>query len=264
MNIVKRELKSNLKSMIIWSISLILLISLWMVKFQSIAGNTQINELLNSMPQKMIAALGMDKTNISSLGGFISALSLYLYLILGIHAVLLGSNIIAKEERDKTAEYLFALPISRKKVIEGKLIWAIINLSILNLITLSSTLISIKKYKKDEGFYKFIVLLFLAIFIVQLIFLSIGMLISSINKRYKKSSNISVSILMITFILASLINMVDSVDFLKYITPFKYFDASFLLSEGKMEPVFIIISLLIILGGIAGTFVFYPKRDFYI
>lgn len=264
MNIVKRELKSNLKSMIIWSISLILLISLWMVKFQSIAGNTQINELLNSMPQKMLAAFGMDKTNILSLGGFISALSLYLYLILGIHAVLLGSNIIAKEERDKTAEYLFTLPISRKKVVEGKLISTIINLSILNLITLSSILISIKKYKKDEGFYKFMLLLFLSLFIVQLIFLSIGMLISSINKRYKKSSNISVSILMITFILASLINMVDSVDFLKYITPFKYFDANYILNEGKMEPVFIVISLLIILGGVAGTFVFYPKRDLYI
>lgn len=264
MNIVKRELKSNLKPMIIWSISLILLISLWMVKFQSIAGNTQINELLNSMPQKMLAAFGMDKTNILSLGGFISALSLYLYLILGIHAVLLGSNIIAKEERDKTAEYLFTLPISRKKVVEGKLISTIINLSILNLITLSSILISIKKYKKDEGFYKFILLLFLSLFIVQLIFSSIGMLISSINKRYKKSSNISVSILMITFILASLINMVDSVDFLKYITPFKYFDANYILNEGKMEPVFIVISLLIILGGVAGTFVFYPKRDLYI
>lgn len=264
MNIIKRELKSNLKSMIIWSASIIFLISVWMLEFESFAGNLQINDLMDSMPQVMLEALGMGDMNIASLGGFISTLSLYLYLILGIHAVLLGSSIIAKEERDRTAEYLFTLPISRKKVVLSKLISSIINLSILNLVTLTATLISSIGYEKDEGFYKFIVLLFLAILIVQLIFLSIGMLVASINKGYKKSGNISVSILMITFVISSLINMVDSVDFLKYITPFKFFDGNYILNEGRMEPLSIVISFLIIGFGIAGTFIFYPKRDLYI
>lgn len=264
MNIVKRELKSNLKSMIIWSISIIFLVFVWMIEFESFANNPQINDLMDSMPQVMLDALGMGSMILSSLGGFISAIALYLYLLLGIHAVILGSSIISKEERDRTAEYLFTLPISRKQVIKRKLTASIINLVVLNFVTLTITILSSINYDRDKGFYKFIGFLFLSIFIIQMIFLSIGMLVSSISKRYKKSGNISVSILMITFVISSLIDMVDNVDFLKYITPFKYFDAALLLNEGKIEPIFIVLSILIIVGGIAGTFMFYPKRDLYI
>lgn len=261
MNIIKRELRSNLKSTIIWSASMIFLVFVWMIEYESFANNPQINDLLDSMPQGLLEALGMGNMTLSSLGGFIGAIGLYLYLLLGIQAVLLGSSIIAKEERDRTAEYLFTLPVSRKQVIKSKLLAAIINLIILNLVTLAITIVSSMNYEKDQGFYKFIGLLFLSIFMVQMIFLSIGMLVASINKNHKKSGNISVTILMVTFIISSLINIVDKLDFLKYITPFKYFDADLLLYEARMEPVFIILSILIIAAGIGGSFIFYPKRD---
>ncbi|MGO1470071.1 MAG: ABC transporter permease subunit [Tissierella sp.] len=264
MNIVKRELKSNLKSTIIWSLSIIFLIFVWMIEYESFANNPQINDLMDSMPQAMLEALGMGAMTLSSLSGFISAIALYIYLLLGIHAVLLGSNIISKEERDRTAEYLFTLPVSRKQVVKSKLIAAIINVIILNFVSLSITILTSINHEKDEGFYKFIGLLFLAIFIVQMIFLSIGMLVASINKRYKKSGNISVTILFITFIISSLINIVDKVDFLKYITPFKYFDGGEILNSMKLELTFIVISIFIIAGGLVGTFIFYPKRDLYI
>lgn len=264
MNIVKRELKANLKSMFFWSLSIIFLVFIWMIEYGSFANNPKMDQLINSMPQGMLEALGMGNIILSSLSGFISAIGLYLYLLLGIHGVLLGSSIISKEERDRTAEYLFTLPISRKRVIGSKLVSAIINILILNIITLTTIILTSMQYEKDQGFYKFIFLLIITIFIVQLIFLSIGMLIASINKKYKKSANISMTILMITFLISSLINMVDTLDFLKYITPFKYFDATSLLKEGKIEPVFIVLSIFIIGGGIAGTFIFYPKRDLHI
>lgn len=264
MNIVKRELRANLKSIIIWSIAMAFLVLVWMIEFESFANNPYIDDFMKSMPEGLLSAFGMTNLDIASLQGFIGTISLYLYLLLGIQAVLLGSSIISKEERDKTAEYLFTLPVSRKKVIGSKIIAAIINLIILNLVTASSMLLSTVSYNKEPNFYSFIVLIFLGVFIVQLIFLSIGMLVASLNKRYKKSGNISVSILMITFLIASLINMVDSLDFLKYITPFKYFDASYILNEKSLEPVFIIISIGIIIIGIGGTLAFYPKRDLHI
>lgn len=264
MNIIKRELRSNLKSLIIWSMAIAFMVTVWMIKFESLADNPYIDDFMKSMPEGMLSALGMSGLDMSSLGGFISTISLYLYLILGIHGVLLGSSIISKEERDKTAEYLFALPVSRKKVIVSKTIAAIINLMVINIITLLSMLLSTLSYKKEENFYSFIALIFLGVFIIQLIFLSIGMLVASVNKRYKKSGNISVSILMVTFIISSLINMVDSVDFLKYITPFKYFDVTYILNEGSLDPIFIVISIAIIVFGIGGTIIFYPKRDLHI
>lgn len=264
MNIIKRELRANLKSMIIWSISIAFLVTVWMIEFESFANNPYIDDFMKSIPEGILSAMGMSNLDISSLNGFIGTISLYLYLLLGIQAVLLGSSIISKEERDKTAEYLFTLPVSRKKVIGSKIISAILNLIILNIITASSMLISTVSYNKEVDFYRFIALMFLGVFIIQLIFLSIGMLVAAVDKRYKKSGNISVGILMLTFIIASLINMVDSLDFLKYITPFKYFDASYILNEKSLEPIFILISLVIIISGIIGTLIIYPKRDLHI
>ena len=261
MNIVKRELKANLRSMIIWSSALVFLIFVWMIEYKSFVNNPQINDLLESMPQVMLEAFGMGNMTLSSLSGFISAIGLYLYLLLGMHAVLLGSSIISKEERDRTAEYLFTHPISRKDVIGSKLLSTLINLIILNIIALLTTIASSLQYEKDEGFYKFIALLFISIFILQMIFLSIGMLVAAISKNAKKSGNISVTILMLAFLTASLINMVDSLDFLKYITPFKYFDGDLLLKEARIEPIFLVLSILIIGVGIGGTYIFYPKRD---
>ena len=264
MNIVKRELRSNLKAIIIWSLAMAFLVFVWMIEYESFAGNSAIDDFMVAMPQGLLSALGMQDFTLGSLNGFVGSIALYLYLLLGLQAVLLGSSIISKEERDKTAEYLFALPISRRKVIVSKTISAIINLVILNMVSLGAMILTTMTYDKEENFYQFLALMFISLFIIQMIFLSIGMFASSINKRYKKSGNIAVGIVMITFLISSLINMVDRVDFLKYLTPFKYFDVSYILKEMRFEPIYIVISILLIVVGIGGTLIFYPKRDLYI
>lgn len=264
MNIVKRELRSNLKSMIIWTVATSFIVAVWMIEYESFAGNPAMDDFLAAMPQTILSALGMQDLTLSSLSGFIGSISLYLYLLLGIHAILLGSSIISKEERDKTAEYLFALPISRKKIILSKSLSALINLALLNIITLSSMILSTLSYDKADNFYSFIGIIFVSVFIIQILFLSIGMLVSSLTKKHKKSGNISVGILMIMFLISSLINMVDSLDFLRFASPFKYFDVSYILKEMRLEPIYLLLSLLIIAVGIGGTIIFYPKRDLYI
>lgn len=261
MNIIKRELKANLKSVTIWGIAIAFLVTVWMIEYESFAGNPAIDELMAAMPQEMLAVLGMQDFTLGSLNGFIGSISLYLYLLLGIQAILLGSSLIAKEERDRTAEYLFTLPISRRRVIVEKTISAIINLGLLNLVTLLAMMLSTFNYDKSEDFYRFIGLIFIALFIIQMIFLSIGMLVSSISNNHEKSGTISVSILMMTFLISSLINTVDRLDFLKYITPFKYFESSYLLNEMSLHPIYLVLSMLIIAVGIGGTLTLFPKRD---
>ena len=141
---------------------------------------------------------------------------------------------------------------------------AFINILIVNLVTLEILILSSYRYLKDENFYIFIALLFIAIFLLQMIFLSIGILIASITKRYRKSGNISVGILIISYVLAFLKNMINKWDFLNYITPFKYFDSNTILSENILEIKFIILAIIIIAFGIGITFYSYPKRDLQI
>lgn len=261
MNIIKRELRSNLKSVIIWSGAISLMVMVWMVEYESFAGNPAINDLMDSLPQELLSLMGMANLTLDTLGGFVGTISLYLYLLLGIHAVLLGSGMISKEERDKTAEYLFSLPVSRKKVMTGKVLSAVMIMGIMNLVVFLSMVLSTLRYEKDESFYGFITLMFLGIFIVQLLFLSLGMLVASLSKSYKKSSNISVGILMVTFLISSLMDMVKGLEFLKYFSPFQYFNPADILKEISLDPLFIGISILIMGIGMGVSFVVYPKRD---
>lgn len=69
---------------------------------------------------------------------------------------------------------------------------------------------------------------------------------------------------MVMFIISSFINMIDSVDFLKCIMPFKYFDGSYILNGMILDSIYIVIYIIIIVAGIGGTFILFPKRNFNI
>ncbi len=261
MNIIKRELKANLKSMLIWSVSISLMVIVWMIEYESFAGNPAINDLMESLPQELLSLMGLKNFSLSTLSGYVGTISLYLYLLLGIHGALLGSSIISKEERDKTAEFLFSLPISRRKIMMGKVLSAVLITLGINVVVLMTMVMSTFTYEKGDNFYGFMALMFLGIFLVQLLFLSLGMLVSSVNNSYKKSGNIAVGLVMISFIMSSLIDMVDGLSYLKYLTPFKYFNSVDILEHMTLNPIFVIISILTIGVGIGGSFLVYPKRD---
>lgn len=83
MNIIRRELKANLKSTIFWIAGIIFLITVWMIEFGALSNDPKINDLLDSMPDAMMNALGMGSMTLSSVGGFISSIySLYLEYML--------------------------------------------------------------------------------------------------------------------------------------------------------------------------------------
>jgi len=151
MNIVLRELRANLKSLIIWSVSMVFLIAVGMVKYSGIAAVGQsANELFNQMPAAMKSILGMNYLDLTSISGYYGMFFLYFLLLGGTHAVMLGATIISKEERDKTADFIFVKPIARSRVITAKLIAVLINLVIFNLVTLLASVFFVAMYNKGE------------------------------------------------------------------------------------------------------------------
>ena len=115
MNIIKRELKANIKSLIIWALSLSSLYFVASIEFNAFAGDQAIADAMAQF-ETIFQALGTASSDMTTPEGFLSILSIYIYLPLAIYSGLLGSGIIAKEEQNKTAEYLFTLPVSRRKV----------------------------------------------------------------------------------------------------------------------------------------------------
>lgn len=261
MNIIKRELRAHLKAFLIWSGSIFAFVYMMMSEFSAYYNNPEMGEILDMMPEELLKAMSMEAANLTTVSGFISVASLYIYIMLGIYAVLMGSSIISKEERDKTVEFFMTLPISRIKVITSKLIASVVLNIALNLVTLSALLLSTMQYDKIDDFPAFITLLMLGIFIIQLIFLSVGMLLAAVIKRYKKSGSIGVSILMVLYFASIVMSFSEDLDFMKYLTPFKYFESSYILRELSYDGVYVWISLAIVIGSLIGTYIVYPRRD---
>src|SRR4030043_1628886 len=141
MNIFLRELKANLKSLVIWSVIITVLIILAVSKFTAFAGDPETMKMIDSMPPAMLDAFSMRACNLTTLSGFYGIMLVYFGLMGAIAAAMWGSDIISKEERDKTVEFSLVLPVSRSRVITAKMLAALVNCILFALITWGVSLV---------------------------------------------------------------------------------------------------------------------------
>jgi ABC-2 type transport system permease protein len=64
-----------------------------------------------------------------------------------------------------------------------------------------------------------------------------------------------------TYFLSIIVALSDKIDFLKYLTPFKYFEVAPIIRGESWGIEYYIISLFIIIGCLGSTFFYYQKRD---
>jgi ABC-2 type transport system permease protein len=264
MNIFLRELKANLKSLVIWGVIVILFVMVGVSKFSAYYNNPEMLAILDNLPPAVLNAFNFQAFNLTTVSGFFGVMFTYYALLLCIAASMWGSDIIVKEERDKTVEFSLTLPVTRSRLITAKTLAALVNCIGLLLITWGASLISAAHYQPDSGFYSFLTLCMLAIFIMQLIFLAIGIFLGCAMKRYKQASSAVVSLLLGTYLLSVISAINKNLDFLKYLSPFKYFDAAAILHESKIDIAFVGLSLAIILVSMVGAYLTYARRDLYI
>jgi ABC-2 type transport system permease protein len=263
-NIFWRELKANFRSLLIWGGIVILFSISGFAKFTGYYENPELIEVLNSMPQALLAAFNMNAFNLTTLSGFFGVMFTFFALLLSIAAAMWGSDIISKEERDKTVEFSLTLPVRRSRLITAKALAALVHCLGLLLIAGGITLFNVSKYQPDRDFYQFMALGMLALFIMQLIFLAVGIFLGCALKRHKLAASMAVSILLGTYILSVLSGLKEEWGFLKYITPFKYFDPAMLMRESTLDPAFVALSLGLVAVLIAGAYLSYARRDLYI
>jgi ABC-2 type transport system permease protein len=264
LNVFFRELKTNVKSLLIWSVIVTLFITIGAAKFSTFADNPEMLALLDSMPEAIVDALSMRAFNLTTLSGFYGVLFIYFGLMGAIAAAMWGSDIISKEERDKTVEFSLVLPISRSKVITAKALAALVNCVAFVLFTWAASFVAGRQYSANRAAYDFLALEMQAMFAIELIFLAIGLLLGCAMKRYKRSGSTAIAIILATYFMSILSGMQRKLDFLKYFTPFKYFDAGDLFRRGRMDGTYLLISAAIVVACVAAAYWTYNKRDLYI
>lgn len=262
MNIYMRELKAHRKSLLIWSIGMFFLVVAGMGKYSAGAatGDNSMNEIMLQMPKSLQSLFGVGIFDLTIALDFFAILFVYILFMAAMQAVMLGSGIISKEERDKTAEFLLVKPISRTKILTAKLLAAVTILLIFWAVTYVSSYGILSYYSKDAEFALGLAKLMASMGAIQILFLSVGTFFAGLMKNPKKSGAVGTAIVIIMYIIGVIVDMVEKLDALKYLSFFQYYDAKDFL-KGSYSPVYPILSGVIVVALLFGTYYFYKRRD---
>ncbi len=213
------------------------------------------------MPKGLLAVFGAGTIDLSQFSWFYAVMFLYIVVMAAIHSAMIGAGIIAKEERDKTCEFLFVNPIKRSTVITSKLAAALTNVLFINIISTVTSIAFASYNEANSSTIGKILLLMIGLFLVQVIFLSVGMLAAAVIKKPKLASPIATGMLLGTFFLSMFIKIKEGYEYLKYFTPFHYFDGIVVIRSNELELKYILLSIGIAIVCFAVMYIVYPRRD---
>ncbi len=103
----------------------------------------------------------------------------------------------------------------------------------------------------------------MGMFITQLVFLGFGLLSTAFYRKYKTGLSISMLVVLLLFIVAVILEYLGSINYLNFLSPFRYFHARIVIKKG-ISLLYVVIALFITTLSIYLTYSFYNKRDLYI
>jgi len=260
---LKRELKINFKSFLIWTSILVLLFLVIFLIYPSIIESDNIkmmDEMIKIFPEEMLKAFNLDISSMDSAFGFLKTEGfVFVLLLTGIYASLLGSNILLKEESDKTIEYLNTLPITRRCILLNKVICAIFYV-ILMVLTISIFNYIGLELSGDFDRKQYILLSITPILSALPLF-SINLFVSTFSHKTKKIFGISLGIALASYFIKILSEINEVTEFFKYFTVYTLADVRNVIVDISINPVMLGISFLITIVFIIFSFIRYENKE---
>lgn len=261
--LIKTEFKRNLRSLILWSSIVAGMAALMLLLYPAFKDAfSQMEEFLSIYPEEFLEAFGMGEggLDMSDFYGWFGVEGyLFVNLIGGSYAAILGGSILSKEEDDKTIEFLLSKPISRDRILYGKGFVVAINLLLLNTLVGLVLLIAFTIYG-DLNVPVWLLYSY-APFILQMIFASLSFLISVFVIKSRKVISIALGIVIGMYVIDLISKLTDEFEYLKYITPYEYINAVSIVNDETIKPLYLLISFLIITISFMSAWFFYRKKD---
>lgn len=259
MTIYIKELKQSFKSLCIWTASIAFMMLVCVLLFPEMKGEMDSVSSIFANMGGFTAAFGMDKLSFGQLMGFYGIeCGNVLGIGGGFFAALAGISVLANEEKERTAEFLLTHPISRVSIIAQKLLSVLTQVVVLNIVVVAVSLISAAVINESFEMKEFM-LLHVAYLIMQLEISCICFGISAFIRR--GSIGIGLGLALAFYFMNLVCNMTEQAEFLRYITPYAYTEASDIISEARLDTVLIVIGIIIAVIGAAVGFVKYTKKD---
>ncbi len=257
--IIRRELKLNLKSMLIWAFTVGGLGFICILMYTSMEG--EVMEMADSFSQMgaFSDAFGMSTLSIATITGFFATeVGTVHGLGSAMFAAFFASSMLSKEEDGHTGEFLFSLPVSRSKVITAKGCAILVHLI---LFTVICGLFYVMGFAAlgEEIPGKEMIRFLACMFLMNTEIASISYLISATSSKTRMGLALGVSLIIYTYDIMG--RVIPSMKDYLFIGPFSYVNASEIFAHIDAPKYSFLIASMVILLTISGTFITYTRKD---
>jgi ABC-2 type transport system permease protein len=259
MTLFFHEIRRDAARLAVWTavISALLLVSV-VIYPQMTAEMAEMGDLFSEMGG-FSAAFNMDKINFGEFSGYF-AVECGNVLGLGgaFFAALLGVSALAKEERDRTAEFLLTHPIPRASVVAQKLAAVLAEILCLNLAVALVSAAGSAAIGETLGAG-----LFFRIFLGYLLLQTqIACVLFGVSAFLTGGGlGLGLGAAFVLYFFNILANLTDGAAFLRYLTPFSYADGTVIVASGGIEIKYLVPGLFFALAGVAAAFFRYCRKD---
>lgn len=260
MNIYLHEMRLYKKAIAVWNLTLLLIISIVGIIFPAFQNSIgAMNKVLDSFPDTLKQMFGLAGVDLSDLMGFFGFMFMYFTLIGAIQASHLGLSLLSNEVRDKTSDFLIAKPVKRVKIVFTKLMVGLTHVVITNILFLIVSFVLLGMI--DQEFNKTIYLLYCgSLFMIQLIFLTLGMALSVFMDKLKTVMPVALGISFGFFVLG-MVNDTIAGRPLTFISPFAYFNAQQIYRFESYDLKWLVMGFVLVIIFMTVTFLKYMKKD---
>ncbi len=261
-NIYLHEWRARWRSVIYWSLGVTAISLLYLSIFPTFVTQAELmNKVLKRFPPEFLAAFGMNNVNLATVLGFYSFVFLFVQICLSIQASNYGFGLVSVEESELTADFLLTKPVSRTQILNSKLFAAFTSLTVTNAVVWVSSILFINLFRDGHEYdTRTLILLLASIVVFQLFFLTVGLAISLLVKRVRNVTPFSLGLGFGMYALGAFSGLTGDVK-LEWITPFKHFDANYIIKNGAYDTPLVILSVAVILIALAVSYWRYLNRD---
>ena len=255
LKLVKFNLKIEKKKIFLWCISSFIIIFIYMILFPYVQDVAKVE--MEMMPEELLKLFGIDSyKDLGNYNNYFESIYNIFIVAISIYAVIYTVNLIEKEEKNKTLEFMYSLSITRNNIIISKILVAIIAITSIIFFSFLSVAICGSINGGDSYNVMEIFKICLNSLLITYVYIAVGIFLGGCYIS-RADSEIGAGITVVMYLSGVISTMLsEKYEFIKYLSPFeviKYNDLPTLLTY------LVICSILISIGVIR-----YNKRDFKI
>jgi len=258
-----REIARTRISLLAWTISMIALSVALMAFFPTI--QTQAEELdamFARYPPEFKELFQLDRLSMADpLGYYATENHLFLTLFGGIYAMMLAVGALAREESERTSEFLLTRPYGRARVVTAKTLASFACLVVFDLLIGLATYVLFEVVAGGEYDRSILMLLILGAFLLHLFLWGIGLLVSVFVVKARSFYPLSIGVVLTLYFLGIWSLLDDKAEPVRYLTPFRYIDPAEIIEEGRIAPLSFLLIGSVVVVCIALTHFFYRRKD---